>query len=529
MNRNKNLLLLIIIALFFTVTACKAKTVDFEAIHPESEVYYQIFVRSFADSDGDGIGDFNGITEKLEYLDSLGITAIWLMPIHPSPTYHGYEVTDYYDVNPDYGTMSDFENLIASADNYNIRIMLDMVFNHTSSQHPWFQAALSGDSKYRSYYNFTSISTDTATKTGSWNQTIWHVAGNDKYVGYFTSTMPDLNMFNDEVSQEIYNISKFWIDKGVRGFRLDAVNHFFGKNEYLNKTYDYQANINYLSTYESAIHSYNEDVFIIGEFFEESDYQTVSEYYEGLDAPLDFPVSGRIRRSLVSDTNPAYVIMLNNIYSAYRRADENFISMPFVTNHDLDRTASLTGSDESELRLAAEMLLTLPGNPIIYYGEEIGMFGYKAIGPVLWDETRRLPYLWNDDYLTDWLSSTDNTLSAINVLNSNVAKANDQMNEKTSLLSLYKKMIEVRKNNIALRYGNSFTPYEANTATLQGFYREYTYEKLHQKLLIIHNFGTSEATIPDVNGKIIYLSNTTDFDGIKMIPAKSTIIIQLKK
>jgi glycosidase len=520
---------MIIFALVFVVSACQKSTIDLETVHPESEVYYQIFVRSFADSNGDGIGDFNGITEKLEYLDSLGITAIWLMPIHPSPTYHGYEVTDYYDVNPDYGTMADFENLISNANNYDIRIMLDMVFNHTSSQHPWFQAALNGDGKYRSYYNFTSINTDTATKNGSWGQTIWHVAGNEKYVGYFTSTMPDLNMFNEEVSQEIYEISKFWIDKGVKGFRLDAVNHYFGKNEYLNIKYDDQANINYLSTYKSAVQSYAEDIFIIGEIFEESDYEMVSEYYQGLDSPLDFPVSGRLRRSLVSDSNPAYVIVLNNIYSAYRRVDENFISMPFVTNHDLDRSASLKDSDESELRLAAEMLLTLPGNPIIYYGEEIGMFGYKAIGPVLWDETRRLPYLWSDKYLTDWLSSTDNTLSVINNQNNAIAKANEQLNDETSLLSFYRQMIDVRKHNIALRYGNSFIPYEANTASLQGFYREYTYEKIHQKLLIIHNFGTSEEDIPDIKGKIIYLSNTTNFDGVDKIPAKSTIIIELRK
>lgn len=529
MNRNKYFIVILVIILFTSFSACRSSTIDLETIHPESEIYYQIFVRSFADSNGDGIGDFNGIAEKLDYLDTLGITAIWLMPIHPSPTYHGYEVTDYYDVNPEYGTLADFENLILQANNHGMRIMLDMVFNHTSSQHPWFKAALNGDSKYRNYYNFTSISTDTATKLGSWGQTIWHVSGNDKYVGYFTSTMPDLNTYNEEVSQEIFNISKFWIDKGVKGFRLDAVNHMFGKNEYLNKTYDYQANISYLSTYKSAVKSYADDIFIIGEIFEESDYEMVSDYYQGVDAPLDFPVSGRLRRSLVSDSNPAYVIMLNNIYSAYRSINEDFMSMPFVTNHDLDRTASLINSDENELRLAAEMLMTLPGNPIIYYGEELGMFGSKAGGPELWDETRRLPFLWNDNYLTNWLSTSDNTLNSINTLNQNVENANNQFLNADSLFNLYRTMIAVRKNNIALRYGNSFASYENNTSAVQGFYREYTYEKMSQKVLVIHNFGSTEVDIPNVKGKIIYLSNTTEFENAEKIPAKSTVIIEIKR
>jgi len=529
MSLKKILLTITITTVLWVFFACGGNNIDLEIINPDSEVYYEVFVRSFADSDSDGVGDFNGLTAKLDYLHELGITALWLMPIHPSPSYHGYDVTDYYAVNPDYGTMEDFEALITAADSFGIKIMLDMVFNHTSNQHPWFQAALEGDSTYRNYYNFTSISTNTATKNGSWGQTIWHSTGYEKYVGYFNSNMPDLNMFSDEVNQEIYEISQFWVDKGVKGFRLDAVHHLFGENEYLNRTYDYQANINYLKTYQSAIKSYADDLFIIGEIYDESDYEMISEYYEGLDAPIDFPASARIRRSYLTDSNPAYVIMLSNIYASYRSINPDFISFPFITNHDMDRPASITGSDETELRLAAEMLLTLPGNPIIYYGEELGMYGLKAGGPDIWDETRRLPYLWGDSSTTDWLVSSSITLTQLNTLNQALENASEQFANSSSLFNYYATMLEFRKNNIALRYGNSFTAYEENSASVQGFYREYEYENMHQKVLVIHNFGTTDVEIPNVKGKIIYLSNATDLSDVSAIPAKSTIIFEMKR
>lgn len=522
----KMMIVTVILLTSLMVFACN-KEMDWTTVNPENGVYYEIFVRSFADSDDNGIGDFKGITDKLSYLHDLGITGLWLMPIHPSSSYHGYDVEDYYDVNEDYGTMEDFENLVQEANKLGMRIMLDMVFNHTSYQHPWFLAALDGDTTYQNYYNFVPGTTDTAKLTGSWNQNIWHTSDIGKYCGYFSHTMPDLNVFNDDVVDEILNISKFWIDKGVKGFRLDAAHHFFGTNEFIGESYDYFDNVLFLRDYTDEIAAYADDIFIIGEIYEESLYQVVGEYFMGLDSPIDFPVAARIRSSFMNNVNRGYVSNLDTIYTSYREIDSNFISTPFIINHDMDRLASLAYGDQPSMRLATEMLLVLPGNPIIYYGEEIGMYGYKANGPDIWDETRRLPILWGDEYTTDWITSGHATLFAVNEQNENVYTVKEQLQDNESLLSLYKAILQVRNDNIALKYGNSFVPYDGNTGSIQGFYREYEYEDYHQKLLIIHNFGTAESVEIEFDGTIIYLSNTTDFTGINKIPAKSTIIIDV--
>jgi glycosidase len=229
----------------------------------------------------------------------------------------------------------------------------------------------------------------------------------------------------------------------------------------------------------------------------------------------------------MNNTNRGYVTTLNSIYSAYRDVNPNFVSTPFLANHDMDRIASTAYGDEESMRMAAEMLLVLPGNPILYYGEELGMYGIKASGPDVWDETRRLPFLWGDEFTSDWLSSANSTLIQMNNLNGNVFTATEQLEDPTSLLNLYRAILSVRNNNIALKYGNSFVAFEGNSASIQGFYREYEYEEYHQKLLIIHNFGTVASAEMTFNGTVIYLSNVTDLANITSIPAKSTIIIDV--
>lgn len=520
----------VVIFLFgFGMASCGAKTIDLEKINPENGVYYEIFVRSFADSDEDGIGDFNGITEKLSYLKDLGITGLWLMPIHPSPSYHGYDVLDYYDVNPDYGTMEDFENLIEQADLLGMKIMLDMVFNHTSNQHPWFLAALDGDEAYEDYYSFTPSTTNTAKVLGSWGQTIWHTIDNVKYCGYFSHTMPDLNFYSENVKEEVLKISEFWIDKGVKGFRLDAVHHLYGDNESLTMGNIYLDNVVYLKQYSKAIDAYKSDIYIIGEIFEETLHRVVGDYFKGLDSPIDFPVAAKIRFAAQNTINRVYVTNLKAIYDYYRTVDEDFISAPFIVNHDMDRFASQVLGHEDILKMSAEMLLTLPGNPIIYYGEEIGMYGVKAIGPDIWDETRRLPILWGDEYTTDWISSSNISLINMNEQNNGIETILEQLENANSLLATYIAMLQVRNNNIALKYGNTFYAYENNTSSFQGFYREYAYEDQSQKVLVIHNFSNEEVDMIDYNGIIIYVSGLTDLSNVLTIPARSTIIIQLNE
>jgi glycosidase len=524
---NRLSFIFLFVLLGFLFVACTPKTVDLSIANPKSDVYYELFVRSFADSDGNGIGDFNGITEKLSYFQEIGVTGLWLMPIQPAGSYHGYDVMDYYDVNADYGTMADFENLVSTADSMGIRIMLDMVFNHTSNQHPWFIAALNGDEKYQDYYDFINFTTNTSKLLGSWGQTIWHTSNNLKYCGYFSYTMPDLNFYSEAVKAEILNITKFWIDKGVGGFRLDAVHHYFGENEYINVQTSYFDNIAYLTNYQKAVEEYSPDFYITGEVYIEDLYQVVGNYFSSVDSPIDFPVATKIRTAVDSTSNRTYVSSLETIYDYYRRVNSDFISAPFIVNHDMDRLASNVSGNIATLKLSSEMLLTLPGNPIIYYGEEIGMFGYKASGPDIWDETRRLPLLWGDEYTTDWLVSSNLALSNLNLQNEAVVNVNNQLLDSDSLLSTYSAMIHLRENNIALMYGNSFTAYEENTSALQGFYREYQYDNEHQKILVLHNFSDVEIDMITYNGNIIYASSATDLSTVTSIPARGTVVIDI--
>lgn len=523
----KFMALLSAIVLVFTLTACKDNTIDLSVVNPENDVYYEIFVRSFADSDGDGVGDFNGITAKLPYLADLGVSGLWLMPIQPAASYHGYDVTDYYDVNADYGTMADFEALCQAADDLGIRIMLDMVFNHTSNQHPWFQAALAGDEQYLDYYVTAPTSTNTSKLLGSWGQTIWHTTDNFKYVGYFSYTMPDLNLYSDAVNEEILNISKFWIDKGVSGFRLDAVHHYFGDNEYIGMDNNYLDNVIYLKNYRKAIDAYTDNFFIIGEAYIEDLYNVVADYFAGIDSPIDFPVAAKLRSSANQTINRGYVSMLSLIYNSYADINPDFISTPFLVNHDMDRLASQVLGDEQTLKLAAEMLLSLPGDPIIYYGEELGQFGYKASGPDIWDETRRMPFLWGDEYTTDWIVSSNASLIDLEAQNANVDNAQAQMDDPNSLYNVYKTMIALRNANMALKYGNSFVAYENNTGALQGYYREYTYDTLSQKVLVLHNFSNEAIDMISYDGTILYVSGLSDLSSVTQIPARSTVVIEI--
>ena len=252
--------------------------------------YYEIFVRSFYDKNADGIGDLAGVTAKLDYIaKDVGADGIWLMPIFPSPSYHKYDVTDYYTIDPQYGTLEEFDLLIAKAHEKDIRIILDLAVNHTSNLHPWFDSAVkalwSGEqSKYIGYYNFT------LTDPGQGYSKI-----TDKYYYEcrFVSGMPDLNLDNADVREEIAKIAKFWLDRGVDGFRLDAATSYY--------TGDNAKNIEFLSWFNGVVKAYEKDAYLVGEV--RSDAGTVSEYYKsGIDSFFNYPYS-QITGELVADLN----------------------------------------------------------------------------------------------------------------------------------------------------------------------------------------------------------------------------------
>ena len=409
-------------------------------------VFYEIFVRSFYDSDGNGVGDFNGITAKLDYLNDgdpqttsdLGITGIWLMPIFPSPSYHGYDVTDYYGVNPQYGTMDDFKRLVEEAHKRGIHVVIDMVLNHTSDQHPWFKEAKKDiNSPYRDWYIWSE--TNPGYK-GPWNQDVWHPSLTGYYYGIFEAFMPDLNYTNPEVTAEMQKIYSFWLnDVGIDGFRLDAAKHLIEENtiqQNTNATHEW---------YQSMYPVYKEikpDSMTVGELFGDSisiasRYVTKKEF----DLVFNFQLSSTILQAAQTGRgrNVTRVLETSNAFlPEYQYA-------PFLTNHDQNRVMSQLQNDIRKAKIAAAMMLTTPGTPFIYYGEEIGMTGVKP------DENIRRPMQWSGSVNADFTTGRPWRTPDANFKEVNVA---DQTNAPDSLLSLYRDLIQLRGAHSSLRTGD---------------------------------------------------------------------------
>lgn len=354
--------------------------------------FYEIFVYSFCDSDGDGIGDLKGVTSKLDYLTQLGINGIWLMPIHPSTTYHKYNVSDYYGVDPSYGTMEDFEELMAACKERGIHVILDLVLNHTGSEHPWFQEATGylktlpkdaepdlSDCQYVDYYNFSRESGGSGWRA---------VEGTDWfYEGVFDYAMPDLNLGNESVREEIANIMKFWLDKGVDGFRLDAAKEFY--------TGQTSKNLEVLGWIQETATALKPDCYLVAEVWDT--FSQITEYYKsGITSIFNYAFGnndGKIVKVLQGAGNASvvttYATALEKADTAYRGSHPGYIDAPFLSNHDVGRIAGFVSRDENKIKMAGAMNLFMSGSVFIYYGEELGMPGSGN------DPSKRAPMYWN--------------------------------------------------------------------------------------------------------------------------------------
>jgi glycosidase len=346
--------------------------------HPwwRDAIFYEIFVRSFNDTDGDGVGDFNGITAKLDYLQSLGVDAIWLMPIQPSPSYHGYDVLNYYAVNPEYGSLEDFETLLAEAHQRDMRVIMDFVLNHTSNRHPWFADADGPASAHHDWYVWSETAADNH----------WHPVHGEPpafYYGYFGDHMPDLNYANPEVTKGMEDVARYWLtDIGVDGFRLDAAKHLIeqdGKLEDTPATHDWYKD--FYTVYKEA----NPDAYVVGEVFGAGGL--VAKTYTGdqMDQVFNFELASGAVNSASGGANSSINSALK--FTLPEMPDGNYAT--FLTNHDQNRVMSVLQGEVSKARVAAAILLTAPGVPFIYYGEEIGMTGTKP------DEDIRRPMQWD--------------------------------------------------------------------------------------------------------------------------------------
>jgi len=425
----------------------------------EHAVFYEIFVRSFYDSNGDGIGDFNGITQKLDYLNDgdpstntdLGINAIWLMPIFPSPSYHGYDVIDYSTVNSDYGTMKDFSRLIEEAHKRGIHIIIDLVINHTSDQHPWFISAQDPMSVYHNWYIWSSSDPG---YPGPWGEKVWHKANNGLYYyGIFWSGMPDLNLENPEVTGKIEEIAHFWlVDVGVDGFRVDGARHLIeeGKNQSNTKS-----TILWFQNFQKLMKTWNQGDITVGEIWDSSYISTSYITSQSFDMVFDFDLANAIITTVAMGDAKALSSNIDSEVDLF-----NYQGMAtFLTNHDMNRVMSQLGEDTNLMKHAATILMTIPGSPFIYYGEEIGMVGVKP------DEQIRTPMQWSAEKEGGFTTGKSWELPNFSYTKVNVAS---QMENDSSLFTLYKTLIHARLSHPALLDGKYQKIETSNSALYAG-------------------------------------------------------------
>jgi len=445
--RSLNILLLII-ACSTLVAGCANER---EPLKWPYGVWYEVFVRAYADSNGDGIGDLNGLTGKLDYLRDLGVRGLWLMPVMPSPSYHKYDVTDYRGIDPEYGTLADFRRLVAKAHKRGISVMVDLVVNHTATDNPWFVNARKGKTNpYRNYYVWAvrdSVRRQInrkKTTLDSDNLTQWHAVDGDTtaehYYGFFWGGMPDLNHDNPAVRKELVSIGKFWLEEmGVDGFRLDAARHIFPDE----RAADNHA---FWVWFRSEMEKIKPGVHLVGEVW--SDAATVAPYLKGLPSLFNFDMAYGIAAAVNAGRDTAQLISrYSEILSFYQLNSSEFIDAVFLRNHDQNRILSELNGDMRKMRSAASILMTLPGTPYVYYGEEIGMLGRKP------DEQIREPFLWDvpekDASRSRWevpQYSTDAAVVPLAV----------QQKDPASLVQFYRNWIGFRNGNPALTYGGLY-------------------------------------------------------------------------
>jgi len=500
-------------------------------------IFYEIFVRSFYDSNGDGIGDLNGIAERIDYLNDgdpdtstdLGITGIWLMPIYPSPSYHGYNATDFTAVNPEYGTLDDLKNLLSAAHERGIRVILDMTLNHTSTQHPWFISACDPTSPYHDWYIWSN---NDPGYPGYWGQQVWFQSNNLYFYSTFSANFADLNYHNPEVQAEMQNVVRFWLEEvGVDGFRLDAAKHMIEEGQN-------QANTASTHTYWEDFRSFykgiNPQAITVGEIWDTP--QILAEYLQGdeFDLSFDFYLAG----TLIPALNQGISTALNEqLALSYTLVPPGQFAT-FLSNHDQDRIMSQLGDDPQNARAAAALLLTAPGVPFLYYGEEIGMTGQKP------DEQIRSPMQWSTQPFAGF-----STVAPWQPFNSswgifNVAL---QTSDPGSMLSFYRDLIQARNQHAALRAGD-LTILSTGSEALYAILRLSQGEavlvlvNLSATLVTSYALGATQSSLAQgsytpysILGGSKFTSLTTDVRGgfsdyvpIPEIPPYGTFILQLQ-
>lgn len=540
---------------------------------PGEGVYYSLFVRSFADGNKDGIGDFKGLTKKLDYLndgddsttDDLGITGLWLLPVFDSPSYHGYDVTDYYKINPEYGTMEDFEVFISECKKRGISVILDMTCNHSSSYHDWFIQSKDPKSSYRTWYRWIT-DMDFSENGGAYNRNQKGLAGNiwtidlsnpvtgpdgkpllDKkgqtvmnyYAGLFSTTMPDFNMDEPAVRAEFKKIFKFWLDKGVSGFRFDAAGHVYNANEVKPGTETITKAIAFWKEMNEYIASVNPDAYCVAEVWEPTAVR--AKYMGGMQSNFHFDLGGLITQIInnqelndlkgVKDdddksTYNGFARSLESEYAMYRKNNPNYIDAPFLSNHDQPRSAAGLRNKAEKIKMAADMYILAEGIPFIYYGEEIAMKSGSD------DPSKRTPFLWKangkDKLTTTWTNSP--AYQSANNYNRKTLSVQEQSKDPDSILNHYKRVVRVKTAHPALFKGRlKALPLDS------GVLESYVMECDEEKAFVIHNVSskrTETVSLPEgCDLPLVYTANpgTVIVDGKITIPPLTSVVLAASK
>lgn len=532
----KRILAGVLAALMLSGCASAPKNTEVEADNTNRS-FYEVFVYSFYDSDGDGIGDLKGVTEKLDYINDgdgstdtdLGCNGLWLMPIMPSTTYHKYDITDYKNIDPEYGTLEDFQELLDACHERGISLIIDFVMNHTSSEHPWFTSAcdylrsLSDEEEpdveecpYVDYYHFSK---EKQAGYEPLEGTDWY------YEAQFWSGMPDLNLDNEAVRREFADITAFWLDLGVDGFRLDAAKEYVSDNT--------SANVEILSWFNEMVKEQKEDAYIVAEVWNSMDIY--AQYYaSGIDSCFDFAFAGNtgIIANVVNQAEPAvsYGKALVNLQNAVETYTDTYADAPFYTNHDMARSAGYYAGDMSEqqTKMAQAMNLLMSGNAFLYYGEELGMKGSGK------DENKRAPMYWSEDSSAAGMCNGPADMDSIKM---KYGSLEEQEADETSVYQFVRNVIHVRNRYAEISMG-TVTLEESLSGDAVCVIRK-TYED--SEAVVLFNISPEGQTIDvsslEVNGKSIgekqmaemILTDTEEAvlsDGKLTLPAYSVIILK---
>ena len=449
-----------------------------------ARVFYEIFVGSFSDSNGDGVGDLRGVIDRMDYLNdgdpasglSLGVEGLWLTPIFASPSYHKYDVTDYYEIDPAFGTMDDLRELIALCHARGVKLILDLPINHTGAQNEWFrrftQAHQKGDGDDESYYYYCGY-------VDGWEspdpgKTYAPIPGtNDFYECNFSPDMPELDFDSEAVRRMVLDVARYYLDMGVDGFRFDAAKYiYFGDDE---------RSVEFWKWYIGELKKIRPDIYTVSEVW---DSAGIIDRYIPASNCFDFTAAqqGLIAQTAKRGDVNAYTAYVSRTLTRLRKLNGEAMLVPFITNHDMDRAAGFLNVGGHDMHMAANLYLLSPGSPFIYYGEELGMCGSR--GGANTDANRRLAMLWGD-------GDTVRDPEGSNYKNQADTSALRQRRSGSSLYNHYKRLLQLRRANPEIARGE-YTPLRPEDTKLGGFVSEWE----GRRVCVIHNTTMKSVTIP---------------------------------